>query len=157
MKQGQRGEAMGRVWHGEESAAAVVLVGGAARRTAIGLVPFASYFKNCQWIYRIRANPGMPRGGIVPPTPVLAPGSALGSRPRVALSSAQTLARYRSRRPPGHSRRVAPWPNEAESGPWSCEPRPGWSLRTLTGRRVVRPVRRLMRNTHIVSLLNLPM
>jgi hypothetical protein len=46
--------------------------------------------KNCEWIYRIWANPGMPRGGIVPPAPVLAPGSALGSRPRVALSSAQT-------------------------------------------------------------------
>jgi hypothetical protein len=42
-----------------------------------------------KWIYRFMANPGMPRGGIVPPTPVLAPGSALGSRPRVALSSAQ--------------------------------------------------------------------
>jgi hypothetical protein len=35
------------------------------------------------------ANPGMPRGGILPPAPVLAPGSALGSRPRVALSSAR--------------------------------------------------------------------
>ena len=45
--------------------------------------------KNCEWIYRFRANPGRPWGGIVPPTPVLAPGSALGSRPRVALSSAQ--------------------------------------------------------------------
>ena len=45
--------------------------------------------ENCEWIYRFRANPGMPRGGIVPPTPVLAPGSALRSRPRVALSSAQ--------------------------------------------------------------------
>ena len=45
--------------------------------------------KDCKWIYRFWANPGMPRGGIVPPSPVLAPGSALGSRPRVALSSAQ--------------------------------------------------------------------
>jgi hypothetical protein len=45
--------------------------------------------KACEWIYRFWANPGRPRGGIVPPAPVLAPGSALGSRPRVALSSAQ--------------------------------------------------------------------
>src|SRR5215475_2716132 len=54
------------------------------------------------WIYRFRANPGMPRGGIVPPAPVLAPGSALGSRPRVALSSAQAPAVYRGSRPPGN-------------------------------------------------------
>ncbi len=33
--------------------------------------------------------PGMGRGGVLPPSPVLAPESALGSRPRVALSSAQ--------------------------------------------------------------------
>src|SRR5271157_1676994 len=31
--------------------------------------------KNCKWIYRFSANPGMPRGGVLPPTPVLAPGS----------------------------------------------------------------------------------
>ena len=49
------------------------------------LAKLDSGFKDCEWIYRFRANPGMPRGGIVPPTPVLAPGSALGSRPRVAL------------------------------------------------------------------------
>ena len=34
----------------------------------------------------------------------LAPGSALGSRPRVALSSAQALSVYRGPRPPGNSR-----------------------------------------------------
>ena len=45
----------------------------------------------------------MPRGGIVPPAPVLAPGSALGSRPRVALSSAQAPAVYRGPRPPGNA------------------------------------------------------
>ena len=39
-----------------------------------------------------RPIPGMPRGGVLPPTPVLAPGSALGSRPRVALSSAQVTS-----------------------------------------------------------------
>jgi hypothetical protein len=33
-------------------------------------------------------------GGVLPPSPVLAPGSALGSRPRVALSSAQVLSVY---------------------------------------------------------------
>ena len=53
------------------------------------LVKLGVESRNCEWIYRIRANPGMPRGGIVPPAPVLAPGSALGSRPRVALSSAR--------------------------------------------------------------------
>src|SRR6516225_9518603 len=37
----------------------------------------------------------MRRGGVLPPTPVLAPGSALGSRPRVALSSAQVFSVYR--------------------------------------------------------------
>ena len=39
-----------------------------------------------------RPIPGMPRGGVLPPTPVFAPGSALGSRPRVALSSAQVTS-----------------------------------------------------------------
>src|SRR5262245_41837367 len=37
----------------------------------------------------------MPGGGVLPPTPVLAPGSALRSRPRVALSSAQVFSVYR--------------------------------------------------------------
>src|SRR5271166_5043507 len=52
--------------------------------------------KNCEWIYRIWANPGRPWGGIVPPSSVLAPESALGSRPRVALSSAQVRSVYLS-------------------------------------------------------------
>ena len=38
------------------------------------------------------------RGGIVPPSSVLAPETALGSRPRVALSSAQVTAILRSSR-----------------------------------------------------------
>src|SRR6516165_10017844 len=50
--------------------------------------------KNCEWIYRFSANPGKPRGGVLPPFPVLAPESALGSRPRVALSSAQAHRVY---------------------------------------------------------------
>jgi hypothetical protein len=50
--------------------------------------------KDCGWIYRFRANPGKPGSGIVPLFPVLAPGTALGSRPRVALSSAQALSVY---------------------------------------------------------------
>jgi hypothetical protein len=53
------------------------------------LVKLGDGNKNCEWIYRFSANPGRPWGGIVPPSPVLAPGAALGSRPRVALSSAQ--------------------------------------------------------------------
>jgi hypothetical protein len=60
--------------------------------------------KNCEWIYRIGANPGKPESGIVPLSPVLAPGTALRSRPRVALSSAQVLRVYRGPRPPGNSR-----------------------------------------------------
>src|SRR5437764_8923983 len=68
------------------------------------LAKLASCFKNCEWIYRFRANPGMPRGGIVPPTPVLAPGSALGSRPRVVLTSARVPPVYSGPRPWGNSR-----------------------------------------------------
>jgi len=44
MKQSWRGEAMGRVWCGEESAA-VVLVGRAAKGTAIGPVPVRQLFQ----------------------------------------------------------------------------------------------------------------
>jgi hypothetical protein len=60
--------------------------------------------KNCEWIYRFWANPGTRGSGIVPLSPVLAPGTALGSRPRVALSSAQARSVYRGPRPPGNSR-----------------------------------------------------
>src|ERR1700719_4118823 len=67
------------------------------------LAKLAGDSKNCKWIYRIAANPGMPRGGIVPPAPVLAPGSALGSRPRVGRSSAPAPAVYRGPRPPGNA------------------------------------------------------
>jgi hypothetical protein len=61
-------------------------------------------FKDCEWIYRFGANPGMPRGGILPPIPVLAPEPALGSRPRVALSSAQARAMYCRPSPAGNPR-----------------------------------------------------
>jgi len=64
----------------------------------------AGDFKDCEWIYRFGANPGMPRGGVLPPTPVLAPEPALGSRPRVALSSAQTGAMYYRPGPAGKPR-----------------------------------------------------
>ena len=37
--------------------------------------------KNWEWIYRFLANPGMPRGGIVPPPTGLGPGSASGRVP----------------------------------------------------------------------------
>src|SRR5690348_11181590 len=63
-------------------------VGSAAMGQTGLLVKLEDGNKDCEWIYRFRANPGRPRGGIVPPAPVLAPGAALGSRPRVALSSA---------------------------------------------------------------------
>ena len=67
-----------------------------------GKVVRSRLLENCLWIYRIEANPGMPRDGIVPPAQVLAPGSALGSRPRVALSSAQAPPVYSALRPPGN-------------------------------------------------------
>ncbi len=60
--------------------------------------------KDCGWIYRFGANPGKPESGIVPLLPVLAPGTALGSRPRVALSSAQAPSAYCEPRPSGNSR-----------------------------------------------------
>jgi len=65
--------------------------------------------KNCEWIYRFSANPGKPRGGVLPPFPVLAPESALGSRPRVALSSAQAHSEYLRSHPvcKSHCRRSA--------------------------------------------------
>jgi hypothetical protein len=68
-----------------------------------GKVVSSWLLENCGRIYRVGANPGMPRGGVLPPTPVLAPGSALGSRPRVALSSAQAPPVYSRPRPPGNS------------------------------------------------------
>ena len=60
--------------------------------------------KDYGWIYRFRANPGKPESGIVPLFPVLAPGTALGSRPRVALSSAQAHSMYYEPMPPDNLR-----------------------------------------------------
>ena len=60
--------------------------------------------KDYGWIYRFKANPGKPESGIVPLIPVLAPGTALGSRPRVALSSAQALSVYHESMAPDNSR-----------------------------------------------------
>ena len=48
-------------------------------------------YKNCQWIYRFQANPGMPRGGVLPPTPVLAPGSASGRVPALPYPPPRSL------------------------------------------------------------------
>jgi hypothetical protein len=98
----ERSAAVSSGWGGEEGAA-VAGVGSTRKGRATVLAKLANDFKNCQWIYRIRANPGMPRGGIVPPSPVLAPGSALGSRPRVARSSAQAPPVYSGPRSPGNS------------------------------------------------------
>src|SRR5208282_6713643 len=44
------------------------------------LFKLATGNKNCEWIYRFWANPGRPWGGIVPPSPVLAPESALAGK-----------------------------------------------------------------------------
>ena len=74
---------------GEDRAASCGTCLGSAEmgQTAL-LAKLVTENKDCEWIYRFRANPGRPWGGIVRPSPVLAPGSALGSRYRVALSSA---------------------------------------------------------------------
>src|SRR5580704_3454175 len=50
--------------------------------------------KNCGWIYRFGANPGTAVGRLPAALSGLGPGSALGSRPRVALSSAQVHSVY---------------------------------------------------------------
>ncbi len=97
------------------------------------LAKLAGDFKDCKWIYRFGANPGMPRGGILPPTPVLAPESALGSRPRVALSSAQARAMYCRPSPAGNPRlgQVLNHGRKNSTGTASAEwgGRPGLSLR----------------------------
>src|SRR4051812_36590499 len=48
---------------------------------AVSLVKLVIGNKDCEWIYRFRANPGRPWGGIVPPSPVLAPGRRSGRVP----------------------------------------------------------------------------
>src|SRR3954452_21447530 len=48
---------------------------------AASLVKLAAENKDCEWIYRFQANPGRPWGGIVPPSPVLAPGRRSGRVP----------------------------------------------------------------------------
>jgi hypothetical protein len=58
------------------------------------LVKLETGNKNCEWVYRFWANPGILRGGVLSPTPVLALGSALGWSPRVALSSTQVPRVY---------------------------------------------------------------
>src|SRR5262245_60931881 len=83
------------------------------------------------------ANPGMPRGGIVPPAPVLASGSALGSRPRVARSSAQAPAVYRGPRPPGNAGAGSAAHDGSEDPTWNRGPGSGESSRTLATRRMV--------------------
>jgi hypothetical protein len=65
----------------------------------------------------------MRSGGVLPPTPVLAPGSALGSRPRVALSSARAPAVYRGPRPQSHRRSGRSLENVGNS-PESVNPGP---------------------------------
>ena len=50
--------------------------------------------KNCEWIYRFGANPGPGSRAASCRPSGLGPGSALRSRPRVALSSAQAMSVY---------------------------------------------------------------
>ena len=58
------------------------------------LAKVVDWNKNFQWIYRFDANPGAAVGRLRAALSGLGPGSALGSRPRVALSSAQACAVY---------------------------------------------------------------
>ena len=53
------------------------------RQSLVFATPFANT-NTCNWIYRFPANPGMPRGGVLPPTPVLAP-APLGRVPRCPI------------------------------------------------------------------------
>jgi hypothetical protein len=122
----------------EEWAAAVAGGGSTRKGKTTWLAKLASDFKNCQGIYRIPAHPGMPRGGIVPPTPVWAPGSALGSRPRVARSSAQAPPGDYGPRPPGNSGRAPAGKTGRKrppGTPCSAEDRVRISSRTVEGVR----------------------
>ena len=101
--------------------------------------------KDCGWIYRFGANPGKPKSGIVPLLPVLAPGTALGSRPRVALSSAQAPSAYCEPRPSGNSRLNHILANRGTKSSWLREPSQGSviranALRWVATRSRVRPV-----------------
>ena len=58
------------------------------------LAKLVSDDKNCEWIYRICANPGMLRGSVLPPFPALAPGSVLRSHPLAPQSSSQARSVY---------------------------------------------------------------
>ena len=71
-------------------------------RTSL-LVKLDGEHKICEWIYRILAHPAVPWGGLLPPSPVVAPGSALRARPRVALASAQDPPVYSRPRRRGQS------------------------------------------------------
>src|SRR4051812_27341096 len=67
-------------------------VGSAEMGQTASLVKLEIGNKNCEGIYRFRANPGMSKRGVLPPSPVLAPGSALGSRLRVAPPPPSSLS-----------------------------------------------------------------
>jgi hypothetical protein len=56
-------------------------VGSAEMGQTALLAKLVTENKDCEWIYRFRANPGRPWGGIVPPSPVLAPGRRSGRVP----------------------------------------------------------------------------
>src|SRR4051812_272147 len=61
---------------------------------AESLVKLVTGNKDCEWIYRFRANPGRPWGRHRAALSGLGPWSALGSRPRVARSSDQGSSVY---------------------------------------------------------------
>ena len=66
-------------------------------------------WNNFRWIYRFSAKPGNAERRRPAAFPGLGPGSALGSGPRVALSSAQAIPVYRGPRPQAIPGRAAPW------------------------------------------------
>src|SRR5262245_1450983 len=78
-------------------------------------------YKNCGLVYRFRANPGRPRGGIVPPAPVLAPGPILrpGSPVRMVFFLGQPKWSLAKLRNPAHH--LVP-----------CQPHRFWASRART-------------------------
>src|SRR5262249_55351327 len=60
------------------------------------LVKLVGDDKDCERIVRFVVDLGIPRGGLLAQSPISTPGSALGSRPRVALSFAEVPRVYPS-------------------------------------------------------------
>jgi hypothetical protein len=115
--------------------------GDIARADGPGKVVRPWLLENCQWIYRVAANPGMPRGGVLPPAPVLAPGRRSGRVPALPYPPPRLLQCIRDH---GHLT-IAGWvtcsQDGAEEFAWDCAPGPGGCTRIPAHRRIVAVVR----------------